>query len=123
MVAVRFSNCVFSPETVMVGGYGEYGPIEGPLMAFVLAKTVVRLVSNRTTVFANTNAINGPSIGPYSPYPPTITVSGLNTQLLNLTATISAINSDQPHDLEILLVGPGGQDSWLMSNCGGINSI
>src|SRR6266699_7343484 len=50
-------------------------------------------------------------------------VSGLNTNILKATVTLNRLTHTQPHDLEIVLVGPGGQTTWLMSDCGGINSV
>src|SRR6266699_7210653 len=50
-------------------------------------------------------------------------VSGLNTNILKATVTLNRLTHTQPHDLEIVLVGPGGQKTWLMSDCGGINTV
>ena len=78
---------------------------------------------NHTTSIPNTNFISIPSSGTATPYPSTIDVSGLNTNILKLTITLNQFTHTQPDDLDILLVGPNGQKSLLMSDCGGINTI
>src|ERR1044071_9377129 len=80
-------------------------------------------LANRTTAFTNSSSIAIPSIGTAASYPYTINVSNLNSNLLNATVTLNGITHGRPHDLEILLVGPAGQATWLMSDCGGINTI
>lgn len=74
------------------------------------------------TSFRQTNAITAPSSGysytPATPYPSTITVpanilvNGLKVRLNNVSHTDSRV-------LDILLVGPRGQNVMLMSDCGG----
>jgi uncharacterized repeat protein (TIGR01451 family) len=66
-------------------------------------------LANRTTSFANNTSIAVPSTGAAAPYPSAINVSGLNPNLVKATATLNGLSHSQPHDLEILLVGPGGQ--------------
>jgi uncharacterized repeat protein (TIGR01451 family) len=77
----------------------------------------------RTTSFTNSSLIAIPSSGTATPYPSTISVSGLNTNLLNVTVTLNRVTHTQPGDLSILLVSPGGQKALLMSDCGGTNVI
>src|SRR5262249_1628412 len=77
----------------------------------------------RVTSFTNSSPISIPSGGPGTPYPSTIMVSGINTQLLKLTVTLTGLTHTQPDDLDILLVGPNGQTTLLMSDCGGISFI
>lgn len=61
--------------------------------------------------------------GPASTYPAPITVSGAGTTLTNLTVTFNNLSHAYPDDLDILLVGPGGQNVLLMSDSGGYFSI
>ncbi|HEU5183331.1 MAG TPA: PKD domain-containing protein [Gemmatimonadaceae bacterium] len=53
------------------------------------------------------------------PYPSTITVSGAPTSSFKLTATLFRINHPTPGDVDILLVGPGGEKVMLLSDAGG----
>jgi hypothetical protein len=73
--------------------------------------------------FTNSTAITAPGIGPGSPYPSNILVSGLAGQVSRVTVTLSNINHTIPDDFDILLVGPGGQSATIMSDAGGNNSV
>lgn len=61
--------------------------------------------------------------GPGSVYPSTITVSGLTSQVHKVTVTLHTVAHASPDDLDILLVGPRGQNVLLMSDCGLNNSV
>src|SRR5207247_66958 len=80
-------------------------------------------LANRTTSASNSTFIAVPSTGAAALYPSMINVFGLNPNLLKATVTLNGLSHSQPHDLEILLVGPAGQKTWLMSDCGGINVV
>lgn len=72
-----------------------------------------------TNSFASTAAISVPTRNAATPYPATITVSGLSNPVMKLTATLSNLTHTAPDDLDILLVGPTGQTVLLMSDTGG----
>ncbi|WP_409346462.1 proprotein convertase P-domain-containing protein [Paenibacillus sp. MBLB4367] len=57
------------------------------------------------------------------PYPSPITVSGLTGPLTKVTATLVELTHTNPDDLDILLVGPDGTNTMLMSDAGGVNAI
>ncbi len=57
--------------------------------------------------------------GAASPYPSTIAVSGVTGTVAKVTVQLVNINHTFPDDLDILLVGPGGQSVLLMSDAGG----
>jgi uncharacterized repeat protein (TIGR01451 family) len=75
------------------------------------------------TSFWNTNFIsipaqeytNNPASGPANPYPSTNWVYGITSYVANITVTVSNLYHPYPSDIELLLVGPGGQNSLLMS--------
>jgi uncharacterized repeat protein (TIGR01451 family) len=71
--------------------------------------------------FANTNAITIPDIGSATPYPSSITVSGVSGLVGKITATLSNLNHTFPQDVDVLLVGPAGQKTLLMSGAGAPN--
>jgi subtilisin-like proprotein convertase family protein len=57
-----------------------------------------------------------------SMYPSPVTVTGLTGQVITkLTVTIYGFTHGFPSDVDILLVGPQGQNSLLMANAGGQN--
>ena len=66
-------------------------------------------------------ASNGEGTG--TPYPSTINVTGLPGIVTTLTAKLNKLSHPFPEDLDILLVGPGGQNVMLMSDAGGTRSI
>jgi subtilisin-like proprotein convertase family protein len=75
-----------------------------------------------TNTLANTATITVPASGTSgnaSPYPSTIGVAGLSGVISHVSVTLSNVNHTFPDDLDILLVGPGGQSVILMSDVGG----
>ncbi len=71
-----------------------------------------------TTAMAIADATaNGPGQG--TPYPSTLTVSGLNGAVYRVAVTLSNLTHAFPDDLDFLLVSPGGQAVLLMSDAGG----
>lgn len=68
--------------------------------------------------FANTNNIIIPDHGPGVPYPSTNTVSGLSSIIGKVTVTFTNFNHTYPDDVDMLLVGPKGQNVLLMSHAG-----
>jgi subtilisin-like proprotein convertase family protein len=53
------------------------------------------------------------------PYPSVIPVSGIAGVITNLSVTLRGLSHSWPDDLDVLLVGPGGQRTVLMSDAGG----
>jgi len=60
-----------------------------------------------------------PPFGAGTPYPATLAVSGIAGPVTKVTATLNDLSHTYPGDLDILLVGPGGQKTMLLSDCGG----
>lgn len=59
-----------------------------------------------------------------TPYPAGISVSGLTGPVTKVTATLHGFHHTCPTDVDVLLVGPQGQKTILMSDageCGGVN--
>jgi subtilisin-like proprotein convertase family protein len=69
--------------------------------------------------FSNTSAIAIPDSGPAVPYPSTLTVSGMIGTITKVTVTLKGVSHTYPDDIDALLVGPGGQNTLLMSDAGG----
>jgi Ca2+-binding RTX toxin-like protein/subtilisin-like proprotein convertase family protein len=72
---------------------------------------------------ANTTNITIPNAGAATPYPAPITVSGVTGNITNLTVTLNNVSHTFPDDIDILLVGPGGQTVLLMSDAGGSSDL
>ena len=87
---------------------------------FVLGSTItnVSTFSNPASVtILDTPRIGG--IAPSAPYPSTINVAGLVGTVTKVTVKIKGLSHTFPGDIDMLLVGPGGQKMLLMSDVGG----
>ncbi|HOX58359.1 MAG TPA: S8 family serine peptidase [Candidatus Paceibacterota bacterium] len=78
-----------------------------------------------TRVFAKTNVILIPDLsvyptqlGPATPYPAAINVSGFEGALGRVTVTLSNLTHSYPGDMNVLLVAPGGAKALFMSHAG-----
>lgn len=60
----------------------------------------------------------GAVASPAAPYPSTITVSGAAPNVANLSIAINGLTHVDPGDLDLLLVGPGGQKMVIQSDAG-----
>jgi subtilisin-like proprotein convertase family protein len=63
-------------------------------------------------------AITIPSSGPASTYPAPIQVSGLTGTITDVDVRLNTLDHPFPSDLDVMLVGPGGQHVVLMSDAG-----
>jgi hypothetical protein len=64
------------------------------------------------------NGQPGNTSGPFSPYPSNISVSGLNGNKI-IKVKLNGFHHEFEDDVDLLLVGPGGQKFILMSVVGG----
>jgi len=71
----------------------------------------------------NNAALAIPDIGKASVYPSQIVVSGLAPSPTKVTVTLTGLSHTYPDDLDVLLVGPGGQNVVLLSDAGGGNAM
>ncbi len=101
-------------------GETDFGTVSFPL---VLGTTV----GGAAGPFANATNIRIPAGAPTStsgvasPYPSSISVSGVTGTVSKVTATITGFSHTFPGDVDILLAGPGGQLIVLLSDVGGTN--
>ncbi len=82
----------------------------------------IGLTTIQTTTLTNSAAITIPDVGKATSYPSTLTVSGLTGAVTKVTATLQGYSHSWPDDVDVLLVGPGGQRVMLMGDCGGGNA-
>lgn len=68
---------------------------------------------------SNSSAIVIPDSGKASIYPSVIGVSGLAGVVQKVTVSLRGYTHSWPDDVDVMLVGPGGQKVMLMSDCGG----
>lgn len=72
---------------------------------------------------ANPSSITIPNSGAATPYPSTINVAGVTGPVTKVTATLHGLTHTFPGDIDVLLVGPGGQKVMLMSDVGSGNDV
>ena len=96
-------------------------PTIGPTPTPTPTPTPPNNTFSNTASLTMSGASNGEGTG--KPYPSTITVSGVPGTVTNVTATLNKLTHQFPEDLDILLVGPQGQNVMLMSDAGGTHSI
>jgi hypothetical protein len=73
--------------------------------------------------FSNPAAIIIPELGPASPYPSIITVTGVVGAISDVNVTLMGFSHTFPNDVGVLLVGPGGQRVVLMDGAGGFTPV
>ncbi len=78
---------------------------------------------NGTDVFANPSNIVISALSAASPYPSIINVSGETGTITNLMVTLHGMSHTDPGNVNVLLVGPGGQAVVLMSDTVGNNPM
>lgn len=76
-----------------------------------------------TYTFTNSTALSIPDSGNALPYPSTINVAGLSGLVGKVVVKLKGLRHTYPDDLDILLVGPGGQKVMLMSDAGGGSDV
>ena len=84
------------------------------VQTFTLGGLLTATVTN-----ANPAAITIVDNAVASPYPSTINVSGVAGPITKVTATLLGFTHTWPEDIDVLLVGPGGQSVALMGAVGG----
>ncbi len=69
--------------------------------------------------FCNASSITINATGVASPYPSNILLTGQPGLITKVTVTLNNLSHSFPDDIDILLVGPGGQNAIIMSDVGG----
>jgi subtilisin-like proprotein convertase family protein len=78
--------------------------------------------SNSTPIVIPAMAANGETMGAASPYPSTIDVTS-SRLVADVDVALLDVRHQTPDDLDVLLVGPGGQSVLLMSDAGGQDTV
>ncbi|MCU0689342.1 MAG: proprotein convertase P-domain-containing protein, partial [Phycisphaerales bacterium] len=73
--------------------------------------------------FTSSGAITIPTFGPATPYPSVINVSGVTQPIRAMQVVLTGLSHTWPADIDMLLVGPGGQTAVIFSDVGGNGDI
>ena len=76
-----------------------------------------------TQTFTNTTAISILDNSSGSPYPSSVTVAGMSGTISKVIVKLNGLQHTYPDDIDILLVGPGGEKVMLMSDAGGSTDV
>lgn len=126
-VQVPFNNGESIDAKDIVLWYEGYLPHSAAEGSALWHSTGVRLAVNGggapppgggTQTFSNHTAVSIPDNANGSPYPSTINVTGMSGVISKVVVKLNGLNHTYPDDLDILLVGPGGQKVMLMSDAG-----
>ena len=113
------TNSALTLTNVISTQTGRYSVgVSNPYGSTTSSNALLAVVPVLVQTFKNTAAITIPESGAASPYPSTISVSGLAGTVVKATVSLSLLNHTWPDDLDILLVGPQGQTTLLMSDAG-----
>jgi subtilisin-like proprotein convertase family protein len=74
------------------------------------------------STFSNTTSITINDESPASPYPSSISVSGLSGTITDVNVTLSGLTHAHTGQVDIMLVGPSGANTLLLSDAGWDNS-
>ena len=80
----------------------------------------------KATTFSNFGSISIPASGTEgiaNPYQSIITVSGVTGTITDVNVIINGLSHTFPDDIDMLLVGPGGQKIILLSDAGGPGDV
>lgn len=89
----------------------------------VAALAVLAAAPAGAAVFTSTTPITIPNQGGATPYPWPIDVAGQTGAVTNVTATLNGFTGSFPADIDVLLVGPGGQNVVLIADAGGSKPV
>ena len=112
-----FGALALSQSTVLTESRIFGGPLQGP--ADVQGPGACLTVANSAAIAIPATGSSGAA----APYPSNVTVSGLGGTVTKVTVKLNGLAHSWPADVEVLLVGPAGQNAILMSDVGGGNPI
>jgi subtilisin-like proprotein convertase family protein len=112
------TNASFTRANAQIANAGVYVVCVSNLAGVAYGSGWLSVQYTGDFVFSNTNGILIRDHNSASPYPSAITVSGLQGTVLKATVTLSNVTHTWVSDVDVLLAGPQGQKTLLMSDCG-----
>ncbi|MCW3009233.1 MAG: hypothetical protein JWP17_3859 [Solirubrobacterales bacterium] len=107
-------------------GLGRNGRRWAGALALLIGALFAWTGSAHAQVFSSTAPITIPATGTAgvsAPYPSTIAVTGQTGAVTSVTATLTGLAHTYPADIDVLLVGPSGQNVVLLADTGGSTDI
>jgi hypothetical protein len=104
-------------ETVILNLTGPSGGLLGT------PNTAVLTINDTASQFRNTTPIVSNSGTAGAPYPSTINVTGAAIGIASMRVTLYDLSHQFPDHLDVLLVGPQGQEFVIMGDAGGPTAI
>jgi subtilisin-like proprotein convertase family protein len=94
-------------------------------VVLMLVSVVTLMVGTSTLAqtFSSSTSISLPSIGTATPYPSTITVSGVVNNVRKVTVTLGGFSHPHPADMQFVLTSPLGKSVHIMTGCGGSAAV
>lgn len=80
-------------------------------------------IATTATAPSNANDMQIPTSGPATIYPTVLNVSGVTGTITKVRVRMNNLAHSIPDDLDVMVVGPQGQNALLMSDVGGSNTI
>jgi subtilisin-like proprotein convertase family protein len=125
--AFKFPSCGASVPTADLSIVKSVEPLgailPGSPMTYTLAVTNNGPDDSGPLAYQNTGSITIASSGVATPYPSIISVPPVSGLVLKVEVTLNNISHTYPDDIDIILVSPGGQSAYLMSDAGGSDDI
>ena len=115
-------------ESFTFTAHGSPGAVITATMALAdgtnsLGNVTYTFVLPLTSAFTNSSAIIIPDFGPGNPYPSVIPISGVSGVVSGATVTLQGFAHTFPHDVNIMLISPAGQQLVLLAHVGGPYSV
>jgi subtilisin-like proprotein convertase family protein len=98
-------------------GATDLGTVSFTMIAGSTATTQTTFSNTGSIIINDSPRVSGVALA--TPYPSTINVSGVTGTVTKVTVFLDNFSHTFPADVDILLVGPGGQRLLLMSDVGG----
>jgi subtilisin-like proprotein convertase family protein len=100
---------------------GNFSVVITNVMGAITSSAALLSISSpaNSATFTNTTLITIPDSGTATPYPSTINVSGMAGTVTKVTLNLKQLSHTYIHDVNVLLVGPNGQNTLVFSHVGG----
>jgi subtilisin-like proprotein convertase family protein len=114
-------GATIAPTLALSDGAQDLGTVSFPVVLGTSDVAVTSAAEPASIVINDTPRISG--IAPASPFPSTINVSGAVGTVRSVRANLTGLAHTFPSDIDVLLVGPQGQQVILLSDVGGGTDI